>query len=202
MQESGISKEVEQRVFGTYFYVLGEFYNAYTGVEHHLVCCIKNTLSKEMRDEKNEWLINAVVGPMRMSQAKDTLKRIFRLQKVPAERKRLLDQLFAHLGEIEWLRNRLAHNTTQLRGSDAKHALFNFDFASAKEEEKSEVVVFMPIAVRAAAEDLVAIKGAVDDLVSMVHGTIPSSDLKLPAWQYKPSMLARHRLKSLDSQPR
>jgi len=99
------------------FLALGEFNTAYTGVKHHFTCCIKNTLSRQMRDEKHKWLINAVVGSMRMAAAKDTIKRILRVQSAPPSRRALVDKAFAHLGEIEWFRNRLAHNATLLRGT-------------------------------------------------------------------------------------
>jgi len=117
MDEANISKSVQDRFFGKYFLALGEFNTAYTGIEHHFTCCIKNTLSRQMRDDKNEWLINAVVGSMRMAAAKDTIKRILRVQSAPPSRRALVDKAFAHLGEIEWFRNRLAHNATLLRGT-------------------------------------------------------------------------------------
>lgn len=200
MEQSNISKGVEQRVFAEYFLALGEFNNAYTGVEHHLTCCIKNTISREMKDDRSEWLINATIGGMRMAAAKDTIKRILRVQKATEGRRKLVDKMFAHLGDIEWLRNRLAHNVTLLRGNDDKHMLINFDFASAKEEEKSEFVGFMPVVLRRASLDLHAIKTVMDDLMSMHHGSIPDAELPLPAWHYKPSLLVRRRPKFADSQ--
>lgn len=195
MDEDSISTEVKERVFAEYFLALGEFNSAYTGVEHHFTCCVKNTLSREMKDDRNEWLINAVVGSMRMAAAKDTIKRILRVQCSPAPRRQIVDKAFSHLGEIEWFRNRIAYNATLLRGTDAKYMLINFDYASAKEAEKSEFVGFMPIVLRAASIDLHAIKAVIDDLMSMHHGIIPDGSIELPSWHYKPSMLVRHRPK-------
>ena len=199
MDKPNISKATEARVFGAYFLALGEFNNAFTGVEHLLTCCVKNTLSREMRDDRNEWLVNAIVGSMRMSPAKDTVKRILRVQGAPVARRLFVDKVFAHLGDIQWLRDRIAHNATLLRGDDQKHMLISFDFASAREAEKSEFVGFMPPVLRAASHDLVVIKALIDDLMSMHHGSIPETDLKLPAWQYRPSLLVRRRPKSSES---
>ena len=200
MDEANISKSVQDRVFGEYFLALGEFNTAYTGVEHHFTCCIKNTLSRQMRDDKNEWLINAIVGSMRMAAAKDTIKRILRVQSAPPSRRALVDKVFAHLGELDWFRNRLAYNATLLRGTDERHMLIHFDYASAKEAEKSQSIGFGPIVLRAASIDMHAIKAMTDDLMSMHHGTIPDGEVALPAWQYKPSVLVRHRPKSGDNQ--
>lgn len=179
--------------------MLGEFNNAFTGLEHMLTCSIKNTLSLQLKEGADEWLINAIVGSMRMSPAKNTVKRILRVQNASKERLALVDKAFAQLGDIEWLRNRLAHNRTILRGSDERHSFVNYDFASASEATKSEFIAFQPMAIRCASEDLVAITKLVDDLMSMHHGSIPDDELALPTWRYKPALLTRHRPKSNEN---
>lgn len=196
MVQSNISFEVEQRAFEAYFRMLGEFNNAFTGLEHMLTCAIKNTLSLQLKEGTDEWLINAIVGSMRMSPAKNTVKRILRVQNASKERLALVDKAFAQLGEIEWLRNRLAHNRTILRGTDERHSFVNYDFASATEATKSEFVAFQPDAIRCASEDLVAITKMMDDLISMHHGSKPVEELALPTWRYRPALLVRHRPKS------
>jgi hypothetical protein len=202
MDDTTITQSVEQRAFGQYFVVLGEFYNAYTSMEHMLTCAIKNTLSRQMKDDGQEWLVNAIVGSMRMAPAKDTVKRILRVEKADRKKQEALAAAFAQLGDIEWLRNRLAHNRTLLKGDDKRHMFINVDFASAKEEGKSEFVGFQPATIRAASEDLVAITKLTDDIMSMHHGLIPDAPLQLPAWRYKPSLLTRRRPKSGGNRPR
>lgn len=195
-----ISKAVEQRVFGAYFLALGEFNNAFTGVEHLLVCSIKNTLQREMKADADEWLLSAALGGMRMSPAKDTVKRLLRVQSASKEIRDCVDKAFAQLGDIQWLRDRLAHHLTLLRGTDEKHMLINLDYASAREPEKSEFIGFMPIVLRAASEDLVAIKALIDTLMCIHHGIIPGEKVEIPSWRYKPSMLVRHRPQSRGNQ--
>ena len=199
MSESNISFDVEQRAFEHYFRMLGEFNNAFTGLEHMLTCAIKNTLSKQLKDGTDEWLINAIVGSMRMSPAKSTVQRILRVQNASKVRQDIVEKAFAHLGHIERLRNRLAHNRTVLRGTDERHAFVNYDFASATELSKSEFIAFQPMTIRLASEDLAAITQLVDDLMSMHHGTIPDANLQLPTWRYKPDALVRHRPKSNET---
>ncbi len=196
MEPPEISKEVEQTAYSAYFISLGEFNHAFTSLEHHLTCCIKNSLSRQMREGSDEWIVNAIVGSVRIGTAKAILKRILKVIKAEKRQMDLLDKLFLQSGEIEWLRNRLAHHATFLRGTDENHWFINTDFASASEEDKSEFVGFQPGAIRLASADLIAIKQAVDDLFSMLHGLIPAREIVLPTWQYKSSKLIRHRPKS------
>lgn len=193
MTQSSISFDVEQRAFELYFRMLGEFNNAFTGLEHMLTCAIKNTLSRQLKDGADEWLINAIVGSMRIGPATDTVKRILRVQNAGKSKLNLAEKAFAQTGEIARLRNRLAHNRTVLRGTDERHMFVNYDFAAATELSKSEFISFQPSTIRLASEDLVAITKLLDTLISMHHGSIAEAELVLPTWQYRPSALGRHR---------
>jgi hypothetical protein len=202
MASPQISEEVERRAFQAYFLALGNFNHAFTRLESTLTCCIKNTLKREMRDDGDEWVINAVVGGLRIGAAKAIIQRLLRTFGATKDHQLLLQAIFAQSGHIEWLRNRIAHNATLLRGTDEKHFFVNVDFASAAEPEKSEYVGFQPGVIRCATQDLIAITRAVDDLFSMLQTLIPMQNIELPSWQYKPAMLVRHRPKLIGNRKR
>jgi hypothetical protein len=197
-----ISQEVELREFEAYFLALGNFNHAFTSLESLLTCCVKNTLRRQMREDGDEWVINAVVGGLRISNAKAIVQRLVRALGATKDNQVLVQSVFAQSGHIEWLRNRIAHNATLLRGTDTKNFFVNVDFASASEPEKSEFVGFKPGVIRCATQDLFEIKRVVDDLFSMLHGSIPEAKIVLSSWQYKPAMLVRHRPKLSDNRKR
>lgn len=180
-----------------FFEAYGEFFYVYTDVEHYLNVIIRRVAFKHTVDEpESKRLIAAVTGGSRMSPAKDTMKRIMRVLKADKGTRVHVDGLFAQLGHIQWLRDRLAHNLTEIEQGPP---FFNFDFALIREVDRAEDVAFGIEAIEAAVEDLHFIGG---ELLSLDEALLPTGKprpFRPLAWRYKPELLTRNRPKLIDS---
>ena len=179
----------------TYYEPLGRFYHAFTDVEHQLACMVGNVVSDGTGGVKFE-VSKAVLGGMRMAALRDTVKRLLRVFEASGAEIAAIDKVFAQLGDIQFLRDRLAHHWTRPMESDGMWR--NDDFANVRELSKSQKFTFHISALTAATEDLESIKWYIDPLfepyvTEKVQGRDKLNPFELPAWQYKSSMLIRDR---------
>ena len=194
MPASRVDVEATIRRNAAYFMALGEFYHAYTSLEHHLTCCVRNAVTGHTAAGSKEFRLTvAVLGGLRMAPAKDTIKRILRVIRADKEVRRFFDDVFSQLGEIQWLRDRLAHHITYCVTTSEPHRWHNEDYAAAREMEKIEGIEFDLATIQNATRDLEAIKFGTDGVITPLLRGDPITALQAPAWHYKPSQLSRSR---------
>jgi hypothetical protein len=93
-----------------YFYWLGKFIFSFAGVESGLNAQISTLIFAGLAESKNaSTLPKALIGVQTMEAAKTTLKRILRALSYPESVIDGLQPLFAHLGQIQLMRNRIVH---------------------------------------------------------------------------------------------
>lgn len=173
-----------------FFLALGHLQYAYTSLEVSLTCAISEVVTAGYDYTSHFPLhdrIGAVLGGMRMDSIKDTLKRLLRVMDAPPEVSEFLADVLKQLSEIQFLRNRLTHYyTSSVLKKDG--VFVNTDLEVAREKAKAVTIQFSLDALDAARHDLHAISLVTGDMFDFSATSFP---LKLPAWQYKPSMLTR-----------
>jgi hypothetical protein len=173
-----------------FFLALGHVQHAYTMLEVNLTCQISSLITFGYDPKEHRFLfdrIQAVLGGMRMDNIKDTLKRLLRVMAAPPELLDYVALIFAQLSEIQYFRNRLTHYQTG-RWFRKRGPFINTDMGQARERDKIVTFRFEYDALEAARHDLHAIAYYMEQAIpNEDHGII----LEPPAWQYKPSMLAR-----------
>lgn len=181
-----------------YYLAVGALHHAYTELEHELTCLIRNVITQGRESLVGYRVAVAVLGGMRMSPLKDTINRLLRAIGADAARKQAVADTFAHLGNIQFLRDRLAHNFTRPDG-DRPGIWINDDYAAVREVNKNRTLEFPVTLVTAAAADLAAMKNFLDplfnDYVTLPHDydrTLFDPNA-MPTWRYKPSLLTQHR---------
>ena len=170
-------------------------------MEHELNLAIFAAVTRMTKRQKRKEVLLAVLGGQRMSPAKDTIRRLLRATKANAKRTGFVDKLFAQLGEIQFFRDRLAHNLTTLTEGEP-HLFINMNFAGIRELEKFEDIVFDVDALEAATLDLYAMRALVGQFFNHYMRDGSSAVPSLPPWHFKPSMLIRDRLISRGSRKR
>lgn len=173
-----------------YFTALGHLQHAYTNLEVQLTCTISELITVGYHPGEHAPLMartQAVLGGMRMNDAKDTLKRLMRVSEAPPEVIDYLNQLLHQLSEIQFFRNRLTHYMTTRRWKKRGQFL-NTDMDVAKEDSKAVTFIFDYDALDAARHDLYLLSRILDEMFDWEGRAFI---LEPPAWQYKPSMLAR-----------
>lgn len=173
-----------------FFKALGHLQYAFTGLEVQMACIVSQYITVGY-DSGIHWpmmnKVDAVLGGMRMDNAKDTINRLLRVSDTPDEVRDFVASIFKQIGEIQYLRNRLTHYHTaavfRKRGQ-----FINTDAEVAREQSKALFLTFSYDALDAARHDLHAIGGLLDRLFDPDEESVT---LQLPAWQYKPSMLTR-----------
>lgn len=133
----------------------------------------------------------AIYGSMRFKTARDTMKRIMVVEKAPKAIQDAVQAIFNQIGEIEKLRDLLAHQALSPYGEPPNQVLSlmtlftSRDAGAAKRYEVNETVVSL----------------AANDLMTAINRTWCKGDRKAALfteptfdpspipWQYKPSML-------------
>ncbi|HMG48785.1 MAG TPA: hypothetical protein VK614_15160 [Allosphingosinicella sp.] len=151
---------------------------------------LANNVSEDTSQTRTIALASAVYGSMRFKTSRDTINRILTTEPPKKTKAARLAAIFAHLGNIEKLRDYIAHQqispvSQPMDGNWQISTLF-----SAKDLTKTAVFHFKTEAVNAASSDLtVALQrlGGRDVGTSLIDALI--DDASPIPWQYKPSML-------------
>lgn len=160
---------------------------------------LANNVSEDTSQTRTIALSSAVYGSMRFKAARDTINRILTTEPARKTRAARLTAIFAHLGNIEKLRDYLAHQQISpvrqpMDGNWQISTLF-----SAKDLTKTAFFHFNTAAVNAASSDLTEALirlGGRDVGTSLIDALI--GDASPIAWQYKPSMLRQvHQSKAI-----
>ena len=170
----------------------GRFFHAYTALECELNDAVYAAITRFTKHKTRTRVLLAVLGGQRMSAAKDTLNRLLRATNANPKRLEFARALFHQLGEIQFLRDRLAHSITTV-SDDNPPQFINMNFVNIRELSKFEDITFDVDVLEAATLDLYAMRGMARKLVNHYVGKGSQAVPKLPAWHYKPSMLTRDR---------
>lgn len=130
----------------------------------------------------------AIYGSMRFKAARDTMKRIMNLQKVPDETKRFVLGVFEHVGHIETFRDYLAHQILAPAVEGSPFWQVN-DTVTTRDTSKPKVYLFTAEAIRAAGDDLLTASERLGNS-NLTRKLFEGLDGAPVPWRYKPSMLA------------
>jgi hypothetical protein len=135
-------------------------------------------------------LSSAIYGGMRLTQARDTIKRLAKVEQVDTKTIDFVLDAFSHIAHIQSLRDKIAHQTLApaFEGAGASWQLV--DSVTTRNVREPKVYVFDIEAVALAADDL---NMAVHRITGeAIHGHILRGlerDISRIPWQYKQSML-------------
>lgn len=142
-------------------------------------------------------LSSAIYGSLRYKAARDTIKRLLKLQKADKHLIEFIERVFAHVGHIEEFRNKIAHDT--IVAVHEEHVTDDgfwqvSDQSTTRDIRNPKIYVFNADLVADAANDLVT---AATRLGQNVENALLFDGLNIEPipWQYKPSKL---KLVNLD----
>lgn len=186
------TKEAVDREYQIFCLQTGHLFTGFARMENLLTSALKLHLAFNLaspEDTPSMKLASAIYGSMRLSASRDTIKRILAVEDAPKPLREFIEGVFAQLGHIEALRNKIAHQTVTPAHKDMGGFWQVSDLVNVRELSKLKVWAFDTKAIMNAAEDVVA---AADRLGSRpVNGQLFSqlNDLSPPPWRYKPSQL-------------
>lgn len=192
-----------------YFYYLGAFMHEFSRMENDVNAILSEYIAEQLsvgaKDTRQKDILKAATGGMRFANLRDTLKRVMRAAGANQDQMDGVSDVLSHLGDIQHVRDKLAHNgATLATNSDANTVVETDNVFTANERDKREVVQF-PISVLsdlAHDSDIgpvclyakLAPSGAeaIKDAMAQPHYE-PFLRGEPPAWRYKPSSLTRRR---------
>jgi hypothetical protein len=148
-------------------------------------------------------LSSAIYGSMRFKAARDTLRRLAKAEGVGTEIDAFLDGIFAQVGHIENLRDKLAHQTIVAVHPDQLTPDGDWqvsDQTVTRDLKNLKIHVFHRETVELAAHDLTAITARMGNHIvnDQLFDGLKTEPI---AWQYKPEMLKHVRLGTARVQP-
>jgi len=204
--------KVPKRFWTAYFKALGEFCHEFAAVESML----PGLVVREVLDKSNARttgptysggeiskpginagdLMKSAMSEMRVGPAMAALKRVLRMSKASKGTISEVERLLKQVGEIQFLRNRLAHHAAQIDATNREGWLEVSNQDSALEPDQVETLHFQMETLHNAADDLRRIRHllgyALNPAVSPPVGM-------LGPWRYTPAQLRRGGQKSLKN---
>lgn len=170
--------------------LLGRLHHSYTALEHELTCLVYAAVTR-LQTPRDDAVV-AMLGGQRMSPLKDTIKRLLRVTGAEDGHVKYTDQIFSHLGELQFFRDRLTHFLTVMSDYNPE-CWVNMNFTGIREREKMEDIHFNLYALHTAADDLRLMRLLVGPIFNY---RVEGADTVLPVippWSFEPSMLVRNR---------
>jgi hypothetical protein len=203
---------ITPKEFEEYISALGLFMHMYGRAESDLTVSILNYVRARLTPTNpgDHFIIQALVGPQRFGPARDSIKRLMRISGATAEQHAEVKRVLDHLGDIQFLRDRIAHGSATPDLSKQGSWWGTSTLTSARELGSGEILYFTPQMLRAAAEDLKHIPDLLFEALSpeMVEAARKYTANEPPnrerdalvaarraPWRYKPSQLRRVRPK-------
>jgi hypothetical protein len=157
---------------------------------------LANNFADHLNQQESVGLSSAIYGSMRFKTARDTLRRLAKAEGVSPEVDTFLDSVFSHIGNVEALRDKLAHQVVIAAADPALGGYWQVsDQVVTRDIKNVQIFVFDTEAVLAGARDLVAAAHRLGGQIQRIKlFEQPAFDLSPIAWQYKPAMLKRVRL--------
>jgi hypothetical protein len=168
---------------------VGSLFLDWANFESSLAAGLKIHLLGRMRSQDRETQMGAarvaaaVYGGQRMKAARDTMKRLAKVEAIDKAAIEFFEDAFAHIGHIEDLRDKLAHQSIQ--ETDQQHVWRLHDIMTTRALAESTFYEINTLAIYYAGLDL---KLASQRLSGFLSKDIPF-ELTPLTWLYKPSML-------------
>lgn len=196
-----------------YLHALGRFMHNFALLE----VCINDIIVTLFMDEfdtqhRKIELTKAAMGGFRFSVARDTLKRLLRITNADEATRSEVDRVLSHVGEIHFLRDRLAHNAAGPTKLDGLWWFGCTNRVNIRELKDLEILYFTVEMLNDAADDLSLAEQCITNATDAIQKVIekmavaadpsfqPPSTEQPPPWRYKPSLLRRGGPKSRRSQ--
>ena len=171
---------------------VGNLFTEFARLENLLTSALKLHLAFNIgspEDVSAMRLASAIYGSMRFKASRDTIKRLFEVEDSPKLRVQFVENIFAQVGHIEAIRDKIAHQMVMPAHSDLGAFWQVSDMVTTRNIQQVKVWVFNTDAVFAAAKDL----NTIGDILGKRPITNKLFDhlaeFALPSWRYKPSML-------------
>jgi hypothetical protein len=240
------SRTYRDRLWANYFSALGRMFHAFAQVEDGLNLTIAEFLEAETNQPddsradindagpfsaadirrsqryasawiKRKALFKAVAAGLRLANLRDVMKRLLRVTNTSNDTRREVDRIFDQLGEIQYIRDRLAHNAAILLPNNPTIAgttnngcwFCTSNLSTVKENEQFELLYFKLSMLLDIVGDLEVIPTLLDealrpDFYKEFYSTPEMSSPEMKAlivnehapWRYKPSELKREGPKS------
>jgi hypothetical protein len=152
-----------------------------------MAASLRMHLGRQFRaSAKSGELASAIYGSMRMKNSRDTMKRLAQELDYGPKALKWHQDFFAHIGELEEFRDKLAHQVLRPLNKDADGSWKVTDIVTTRTYRNVKEYHFDTAAVMACAHDINLAAHSIGDFLK--KGAKRSAPA-LPAWQYKPSML-------------
>ena len=189
------------RALRNYSMVTGFLFYNFANVEAMLSRAVKTFVAQSLVDKEDNYfdrvmLSGAVIGSQRFTGLRDLYKRLQSLQGRDPDRDAKTNAIFSHLGDIQWLRDRLAHQTSLQATKPYDGRWLNHDLFTTK-------AILEPRPILVHAEDINSAgidcsKAYIPLELALIGKRIDGkaftdADAQLPSWLYKPSALVQGR---------
>lgn len=132
-------------------------------------------------------LASTIYGAMRFKVSRDAVKRLMRVEMVGEEAIQVAGKLWDQIGNIQSLRDMIAHQSLEPREAISDEWILTEFFTDRHIDEPKRYRV-KTIEIGFASSDLIAAAGTISRVIA--GGDLVSfASAALPAWRYKPSML-------------
>jgi hypothetical protein len=206
---------VPQELWDRYYYALGRFIHMFARFEDSLNASINSFIGARVtpRQPHDHRVVKAATGGQRLAPARDTLKRLFKVT-IPLEptaeqqtwfkaRDAEFKRIFDHVGEIHYLRDRIAHNGAVPDMTNKDGWFYTANLITVRDFDQANLVYFKPQTLLNMADDLERIPDLISRLTDpdIFNGleqqfncdpSYQASQARLCApWRHKPSDLKR-----------
>lgn len=171
---------------------VGNLFTEFARLENLLTSALKLHLAFNMaspEDVRAMRLSSAIYGSMRFKASRDTIKRLFEVEGSPKARVKFVEELFAQVGHIEAIRDKIAHQMVVPAHADLGAFWQVSDLVNTRDIQQLKVWIFDTNAVLFAAQDLNSIGDILGKRPITNRLFDHLADFSLPSWRYKPSML-------------
>jgi hypothetical protein len=185
-----LPRSVQPEVILRYYTAFGRFVHMFARTERRLNELLGSMVAKKIapRNYKADEIIHALTGSMRMSVARDNLKRFLRMTNAPEDVWVNVDAAFQQLGEIAFFRDRVAHYGVDFHadGQDWQSVTYR-----GREPDESETIFFTAAMLDNMAFDLDQIAERIEAAIDRPKRAKKNSRVEQAPWRYKPSQLRR-----------
>ena len=179
-----------------FYSALGRFIQMFGKVESSLHVVLRDIIANLLNatyDSDYEELIAATTGSMRVAGLRDAIKRVLRVGRINDVFVNEFEYGFAHLGEIHFMRDRIAHHGC---GYNSEGAFYTTNDETVSEFMNGELILFEIENLLDMAYDLKRLEEYFSVIEISMHGDVDESlgaylRFERPTWRYKSSSLKR-----------
>src|SRR3954454_6243176 len=147
-----LPRDMQHDLLERYYGVLGRFIHYFSNAERAVNQAIEDILQdvfsptfvRGLYPEPNaarDRVLRAITGSLRLASARDTLKRLLRVLQAPQNVTDEIDAVLNQLGEIHYLRDRIAHDGVGWR-RDKQDWFTTSNYYGSREHDRVETISF------------------------------------------------------------